>query len=48
MATALLNARKLEYDPVDMQSLAYLAQALQVAQPAELLPLETPTAEATP
>lgn len=48
VATALLNARKLEYDPVDMQSLAYLAQALQVAQPAEMLPVETATAEATP
>lgn len=48
VATALLNARKLVYDPADMQSLAYLAQALQVAQPAQSLPAETPEAEATP
>ena len=38
VATALLNARDLQYSTGDMQTLAYLAQALQVGQPAEPAP----------
>ncbi len=47
VATALLNARDLQYSQADMQTLAYLAQALQVTQPAATQP-EALTPEGTP
>jgi hypothetical protein len=55
VATALLNARTLEYSVADMQTLAYLAQALQAGQPLEQpsdqpqdQPQNQPTAETSP
>ena len=48
VAGALLNARNLEYGPDDMQTRAYLAQALQVGAPADTQTVETPTPEGTP
>jgi hypothetical protein len=48
VAAALLNARDLKYDPADMQTLAFLAQALQVNQPEQSPPAETPAPETAP
>lgn len=42
VAAALLDARALEYSQGDMQTLAYLAQALQVNPPAETTPEAAP------
>ena len=42
VAAALLDARALEYSQGDMQTLAYLAQALQVNPPAESTPEAAP------
>lgn len=47
VAAALLNARDLQYSTADMQTLAYLAQALQV-QPSGVTPSTDPTGEAAP
>ena len=43
VAEALLTARDVQYAPVDIETLAFLAQALQAGQPAP-----TPSAESKP
>jgi hypothetical protein len=48
VAAALLNARDLEYSPADMQTLAYLAQALQMDPPIDQPVEATPSPEAAP